>query len=177
MPPDALRRTPYPADPTDRQQMRLRSVNLVLLANATAVRNALATVLSGLRHSMSGSGISGTVELVLAEVMNNIVEHAYAGQTNGIIQLSIREGRMCLFVEVKDRGLPLPNNALPTPRLPDLIGNQASLPEGGFGWALINSMTENLSYTRQDGQNLLSFSIPRHRQQTKENACASKMPD
>jgi serine/threonine-protein kinase RsbW len=125
-----------------------------------AVRDALAMVVDGLHHSMTCSSLSDAVELVLAEVMNNIVEHAYAGQSNGVIQLTIKEGSSSLLVEVKDMGLPLPDNALPVPHLPDTAADHASLPEGGFGWALIHGMTENLSYARQCGQNRLAFSIP-----------------
>lgn len=174
MAPDIMRQAPGGANQPKR---RPAAVDLVVPANATAVRNALSKVLTTLHHSITRSGTSGTVELVLAEVMNNIVEHAYAGQTNGIIQLSIRECRTCLFAKITDSGLPLPDHALPSSRFPELIGDQAFLPEGGFGWALINSMTENRTYTRHDGQNYFSFSIPFQPQRAAKTGNAAKMPN
>ena len=33
------------------------------------------------------------------------------------------------------------------------------LPEGGFGWFLIRSLTRDLTYLREDGYNMLCFCV------------------
>ncbi len=99
----------------------------------------------------------GTVEIVLAEVLNNIVEHAYA-QYPGIIDLSITPREGFLFVRLVDHGLPMPNGELPAGALRDPLAMD-DLPEGGFGWYLIRSLTEELAYARVADQNVLSFCV------------------
>lgn len=101
-----------------------------------------------------------TLELVLAEVLNNIVEHAYEDSGNGLVELSVivREHRICC--DVRDRGKPLPHTRLPRARRyePDAM-EVVDLPEGGFGWGLIHDMSRTLHYRREHGANHLSFEI------------------
>jgi serine/threonine-protein kinase RsbW len=96
-------------------------------------------------------------ELVLAEVLNNVAEHAY-GDAGGKVEVSLQhaaDGLRCLIV---DEGRAMPGGQLPVGRLPsglDVV--LADLPEGGFGWHLIRSLSTNLTYARVEGQNRLSF--------------------
>ena len=52
----------------------------------------------------------------------------------------------------------MPDHTLPM-GLPQPIGVDKDLPEGGFGWFLIRSLTENLTYRRIDARNHLSFQL------------------
>lgn len=110
----------------------------------------------------TGSAVDdGTVELVLAEVLNNIVEHAYSDAA-GLITLDLRRARGRLCCLLRDEGRPMPAGCLP-PGLAPALGPApaiADLPEGGFGWFLIRSLTRDLHYDREPGCNRLSFSIP-----------------
>ena len=101
-----------------------------------------------------------TLELVLAEVLNNVVEHAYRDSGEGLIELaiSVHDGRInCTVV---DQGEPMPGGALPPARRhsPKALALQ-DLPEGSFGWALIRDLTTGLEYRRNQGINRLSFRI------------------
>ncbi len=134
-------------------------------ADPVEVRQALAGLLATTPVRTLGDGDRGTVELVLAEVLNNIVEHAYAGGT-GPVEVDLWATASGLGFQVVDAGHPMPNGTLPEGQLPDLpqVGDGppdlADLPEGGFGWHLIRSLTKDLSYARHDGRNLLTFEIP-----------------
>ena len=123
------------------------------------------TVRYGLRHvnewiAQSGQpGLQGSVEIVLAEVINNVIEHAYAGEPQGIIEISLdpsEKGFACL---IRDSGKPMPGEVLPKGSLPDLDVPLEDLPEGGFGWHMIRTLVDDLTYAREAGQNHLSFKM------------------
>jgi serine/threonine-protein kinase RsbW len=99
----------------------------------------------------------GTVELVLAEVLNNVAEHAYAGGS-GPVEVGLCATPLGLACRIVDRGLAMPGGKLPDGGLPDVA--PPDFPEGGFGWHLIRSLTADLTYARSAGQNRLSFLIP-----------------
>ena len=96
----------------------------------------------------------GAAEIVLAEVLNNIVEHAYA-QFPGNIAIWITLRDSFLFVRTEDDGVPMPGGDLPGGKM----ACSADLPEGGFGWFLIRNLSHELTYQRDGERNLLSFCI------------------
>lgn len=96
-------------------------------------------------------------EIVLAEVLNNIVEHAYAGDA-GQIEISVACQIGFLDICIKDFGRPMPDLKLPAGELIPLYDGQDP-PEGGFGWHLIRSLTQDLNYQRVQDQNILQFRL------------------
>lgn len=99
-------------------------------------------------------------ELVLAEVLNNIVEHALAGQPDGRIDIDIAAAPSGLTCCIRDNGRAMPGGVLPSGELPDICVDLADMPEGGFGWHLIRSLTSDLTYRRSADGNALSFIVP-----------------
>lgn len=124
-----------------------------------AVREALTAVLSGLDFLSLDLEESGAVELVLAEVLNNVVEHAYGDETPGWIEVGCAHRPNGLHFLVRDEGRPLPDGILPIGQRPDISDVVDALPEGGFGWFLIQDLAKDVQYRRHDGLNLLSFRI------------------
>lgn len=117
-----------------------------------------------------GNDAAGTLQIVLAEVLNNVVEHAYR-EGHGEIRLSILRDGDALRCLVRDRGDPMPGDLIATaappepPAIPGLPAAPApaeidALPEGGFGWPLIRLLTRDLGYARRGAWNLLSFRLP-----------------
>jgi serine/threonine-protein kinase RsbW len=100
----------------------------------------------------------GTAEIVMAEALNNIVEHAYASQT-GSIDIWVGLGATGLECSISDYGRPMPDFQLPNAR-PQELAQIEDLPEGGFGWFLIRSLAQDLQYQRRYNQNLLRFRVP-----------------
>jgi serine/threonine-protein kinase RsbW len=135
-------------------------LRLVFVADPPTVRDRLARVMAAPLASGLSADLRGKVELVLAEVLNNVVEHAYSFGS-GHVELTIwgtAEGLVC---EVVDAGAPMPGGRLPEGRLPDGAGlSAADQPEGGFGWHLIRKLTRDLAYARAGGQNRLTFTVP-----------------
>lgn len=97
--------------------------------------------------------VRDAAELVLAEVLNNIVEHAYDG-ANGRIGVWAQRAGHRVTCRVTDHGRPMPNGQAPKGDLPT-----HQLAEGGWGWHLIRSLSQDLCYCRTAGQNILTFSI------------------
>ncbi len=135
-------------------------LSLEFQACPAAVRDALRRMLLRPPLSTLSDEGRGTAELVLAEVLNNVAEHAYPDRP-GPVTVTLRQvphGVSCLIV---DQGAAMPGGKLPAGRLPDTPGLALDeLPEGGFGWHLIRSLTLDLHYARAGGCNQLRFVLP-----------------
>ena len=63
-----------------------------------------------------------------------------------------------LACALTDDGISLPDDCLLPRSLPPMVADD--LPEGGFGWFLIQDLTQALCYYREESRNYLAFSIP-----------------
>ncbi|MBV0892733.1 ATP-binding protein [Paracoccus sp. Z118] len=131
----------------------------VLPADRMSVRQTLTDLNARLSPHVSAD-VMGRVELVLAEVMNNIVLHgAEDAAAFRRIHLSAACHRNGVACAITDDGVRLPGACLAPPPARDLPPD-APLPEGGFGWLIIHDLTQSLAYFREDQRNLLAFNIP-----------------
>ena len=121
------------------------------------VRLAIERALTALEPLNLADEETNSIELVLAEALNNVVEHAYDETTPGDIKLVLRHGRAGLLVEIRDSGKPMPNGKTPVGEHPSLSMTNNELPEGGFGWFLIREVARDLIYDRENGENFLIF--------------------
>lgn len=137
-----------------------RILHLVFPGDELSVRDALSSVIDAVNDLAAGEPPQGVVEIVLAEALNNVVEHAYSGQERGVIDLELIEHAGTLAFTITDDGHPMPDGNLPQGKAHDLSVATQDLPEGGFGWFLIHELTNQLSYERADGRNVLTFQIP-----------------
>ncbi len=125
-----------------------------------AAREALQKVMKALDPLALDPEEASTVELVLAEALNNIVEHAYPDpQTAGPIHIKCRHHADGLHFRVHDIGLAMPDGRAP-------VGGNIShdvpiddLPEGGFGWFLIQDLAKDVQYDRVGEENQLNLRI------------------
>ena len=126
--------------------------------------NNVRTVLNDIRKRFSGDvsdDTMGRLELVLAEVMNNVAKHGGAvasARDLPSIHLCIVRHESGLACAITDDGVSLPSECLLPRNLPQI--DQDALPEGGFGWYLIQDLTQALCYYREERRNFLAFSIP-----------------
>lgn len=142
---------------------RAAAVHILFPSDPLAVRSALGGVLHGLGFLGLSDDARGTLELVLAEAMNNVVEHAHGGRDDGLIELRVSHdaGRAASVIvcELIDDGAAMPEGALAPPRAPAVDAGVEALPEGGFGWLVIRQLARGIDYARRDGRNRLRFEI------------------
>ncbi|MEE9426503.1 MAG: ATP-binding protein [Paracoccaceae bacterium] len=105
------------------------------------------------------TGSLANIEIVVTEVINNIIEHAYLEDPDQPIEISAKAGSESVQFDLIDCGKCMPESQIPNGRQMDLTGAVCDLPEGGFGWHLIRSLAQNLNYTRDSGKNHLTFSV------------------
>ncbi|NEX46102.1 ATP-binding protein [Pseudotabrizicola algicola] len=137
--------------------MARRRTRIVIPSDPLAVRQALCALFERLLAGAMTADARDTAQIVLAEALNNIVEHAYA-QAPGEIEVTIDVSPGGLTCRIMDAGLPLPGGGLPEGEAPALPA-EGDLPEGGFGWHLIRALSEDLNYRREGERNFLSFRI------------------
>jgi len=120
-----------------------RSERHVIPADSASVRGLLERLEQGL-DGLPRDERDCTL-LVLAEALNNVVEHGYAGGP-GWIGVTRGRGRAWRIV---DAARPFAADACA--QMPEEAA------EGGFGWPLIRALTEDVRLRRTRGMNVLTL--------------------
>lgn len=150
----------------DRQPRGAPMFHRILAAEPLTVQQALIDLRVRFAGTVPPDAVD-RMELALAEVLNNIVQHGRPPRTPGrasggrppvTIHLTVISHAGGLACAVADDGTPLPQSCLvpvppPSPEL-------AALREGGFGWFMIRDLTQALFYFREHRRNVLCFHIP-----------------
>lgn len=148
---------PAPLSPSDPAALPQHQACLTIHGDNNAVREGLWQLMAMQPLLDLSDDIRGTLEIVLAEALNNVVEHAYRDGP-GPIRVCVDHLAPVLKVSVYDQGLPMPGGRLPDGDLKPILEGE-DLPEGGFGWFLIRTLTLDLAYERQGAVNHLRFAV------------------
>lgn len=136
---------------------KVERLDLSMHSDPQGVRDALSQALGRPPLCDLLDDLRSTAELVLAEVLNNIVEHAQPNR-DGHIYLSVVQRPSGISCTLRDNGLPMPGDTPPPGWFPD--DDAAGYPaEGGYGWYLIRALTNNLTYHRLGEENCLTFEL------------------
>ncbi len=129
-----------------------------LASKPLSVRSALLQVERTLQRAGVPNRVQSSIGIALAEVLNNIVEHAYNGCGKNRISLSLWLSDTEVGIETRDNGKPLPiENLLFEQDWPEIDGPIECLPEGGFGWCIVQELADGVIYRRSDGENRLTL--------------------
>lgn len=138
----------------------LQPFDVCVTSGKMAVRHALDQVFTGLNHLSLDIEEHTTVELVLAEAMNNIVEHAYPDAARqGPIHIRCCHKMNGLHFTIIDEGNAMPDGQMPLGLPQSVDVDTFDLPEGGYGWFLIKDLAKDLKYARVGMQNRLDLRI------------------
>lgn len=143
------------------QTGRAAEIAFKFQGNFASIRHILAQIRQKLIAHGIAMDVIGSAEIAFAEILNNVVEHAYQESGEGEIALHISLGPNAIELTVVDTGIPI-SGALPSQR-EALRQNTAieDLPEGGFGWSLIRMLVDELHYQSDGHQNQLRCHISR----------------
>lgn len=127
-------------------------------ARIETVRDTLVAMTRRLQPHTT-TDLLGRVELVLAELLNNVAQHGRGSDPGPVpmVHLSVVAQPDGLACSVCDDGGLLPRVCLTSPA-PDPRAH----PEGGFGWFLIGHLTQSLVYFREGERNFIAFTVPLH---------------
>jgi serine/threonine-protein kinase RsbW len=147
-------------EPKPGQAKGLQPFDLEVQSGQMAAREALAQFLEALGPLNLDVEETGTIELVLAEVLNNIVEHAYPENAPaGPIAIHCAHQDDGLLVQIKDKGKAMPDGKLPLGEVASLDVELDDMPEGGFGWFLIQHLARDVTYARVEDENHLNMRL------------------
>lgn len=101
----------------------------------------------------------GNAEIVLAEALNNISEHSYGEDAVGEVEVTVVQQGQELLLMIADEGRAMPKSLYPKLQSTIESPDPRELAEGGFGWFLIQQLTQDISYHREGATNRLSLSL------------------
>lgn len=99
------------------------------------------------------------LDLALVEAATNVVKHGFSGRPDGRLRVRIDLSEEQITIELHDNGpafdpLSAPPNA---PWDTDAYDTFETLPEGGFGIALVRALVDGCTYERTKDGNVLTL--------------------
>lgn len=125
-----------------------------------STRQALLRLMNELKCLNLSHATCVNIELVLAEIFNNIVRHAYSTDQVGPIFVCGTYFGNEIYFKVEDFGCEMTDTssmAIKEPKLPRLNDSPA---EGGFGWFLISQIADRYRYWRESDKNCIEVFMP-----------------
>ncbi len=136
-----------------------QSAAFVLPATNEGVREGVKAVTEVIRQRNASDEDLTSIELALAEILNNVVEHAYEDSGLGEMEIKIDIDGPDVFFRILDWGEPMPKGRLPLGNPADVSRPAVEQEEGGYGLFMIRQLARKLRYTRLGDQNEISFRI------------------
>lgn len=96
------------------------------------------------------------LRLVVDELLSNVIFHSYPDGADDMIELNISESDGMLSLTVRDHGIPFDPTQADDPDL-TLSGDER--PVGGLGIFLVRHVAHAITYSRENGANLLKIEI------------------
>lgn len=95
------------------------------------------------------------IQLATDEAASNVIEHAYVGRTDGVLDLSCGMNKQGLVINLVDHGAPFDPSEVP---LPDLQADLSDRKIGGLGIFLMRRLMDEVHYqSNADKSNALTM--------------------
>ncbi len=126
--------------------------SLTIYANYQEIRQPCERLRTLLKQADVADEVASVCELSLQELLTNLVDHAYEGDSNGQITVRMASNRDQIFIQTEDTGIPanvnLNNIHMPEPE---------ELAEGGYGMAIIQAIMDEVRYESSKSKNVWSL--------------------
>ncbi|MCC5932639.1 MAG: ATP-binding protein [Candidatus Cyclonatronum sp.] len=99
---------------------------------------------------------SCNIRLVVVEALNNVKEHAYLDKPNRYISIYLSFTRDYVLISISDKGLTNIKGIQPIEQKLSLE-DPDSLPEGGFGFSIMHTVMDEVSYHTHENVNTLTL--------------------
>jgi serine/threonine-protein kinase RsbW len=96
------------------------------------------------------------IELALEEAIVNVCRYAYPANTGEVEVVCTVDAQQCFIIEIVDHGIPFDPLSLPTPVFADDLAHRRL---GGLGVFLIRHVMDDVTYRRENGQNILQLIV------------------
>ncbi|MFO7846134.1 MAG: ATP-binding protein [Balneolaceae bacterium] len=104
-------------------------------------------------HGFSGRQIAD-IRLAVDEAITNIIKHAYKGDDNHSIEITIDFNNERICIELQDTGSSFDFKDFPEPNIQEKIKQRK---RGGMGVYLIHSLMDDVTYGRQNQSNKMKM--------------------
>ena len=137
----------------DRRELHLR---LAIVSTQEEVSAVTERISKWLGCQGADQDVVDDVQLAVAEALNNVVEHAYVYREDGRIDLLLVLEPQSISVDITDFGCKFDGPPPYRPRDPASIELE-DLPEGGWGWGLIQMVMQKVDFEHRNGCNHLTM--------------------
>ena len=105
-----------------------------------------------------GHALAMSLNLALEEAVSNVMLYAYPPDTEGLVYVLAHIGEDRIDFRVSDNGIPFDPTVAAEP---DLTADVKDRPIGGLGIFLVKRIMDKVSYSRENGKNILSMTKKR----------------
>jgi len=132
------------------------------MGTTLGVREVMIQMRDVLRSRELTEDTQSSIEIAVAEGLNNIVKHALTGGNGERIGLELSINAVQIVIRLQDQGRGFSNWHDVRDTYADATARKSDLPEGGFGRGLMCALTSRLEYKRVNGMNSLQmwFDVP-----------------
>ncbi|MCK5918104.1 MAG: ATP-binding protein [Cocleimonas sp.] len=129
-------------------------VNCSITSDFSEVRKLSSELQYFCDQEQLNSDISGVLELILVEAVNNVIEHAYDNKPGFPIDVKFEAFLTKVVICIKDQGLAVPDVVRNRDAKTDMP-NITELPEGGWGLGLIYTLADDIEHSNKNGFNIM----------------------
>jgi serine/threonine-protein kinase RsbW len=126
------------------QLSRQRSIVMRIPARHESIRSLWEMLSRLIREARLDDQAAFHCRLALDEACVNIIEHAYANNPAGVIEVAIRTAPGCCTISLTDFGEPYDPAQIPSPKLDQPIDE---VEPGGLGLYLMRTLMDEVRYT------------------------------
>jgi sigma-B regulation protein RsbU (phosphoserine phosphatase) len=130
--------------------------NLTLNSELTELENVKQSLNKILDNAGLAVELIENTQLIVEEILVNIIQYGYENRNDGHIDLRLEINKQYLIMTFKDGGKPF--NPLIEVAAPDLDRDDDERSLGGFGFFLVQELSDQVDYTYCDGKNILTVS-------------------
>jgi serine/threonine-protein kinase RsbW len=127
-----------------------------VVADAAAIADLTLRITDFLKRAGVDARATHHVVLVLEEILTNLATHGGAPAEPASVRITVEPRRVT--GEIIDTGVPFDPRGVPAP---DVNAGVDDRLVGGLGLFLVNRLTSDVDYARQNGRNRLVFSVAR----------------